>query len=97
MALGVQEAAITAQNTFTSALFIPNKQSASLSISGTFVATVTHQRRKQGGSVADFKDVETFTAAAEKITINAEGMEHRIGVKTGDFTSGTVDIRLAWG
>ena len=65
-----------------------------LSVSGTFVATVTLQRRFADDSVA--KAVETYTAATEQTVVDYEpGVEYRVGVATGNFTSGSVSLRLS--
>lgn len=98
MASNVQTASITAQNTFTTAIVTPpvprglaNK--VSVSISGVWVATVTLQRSFDG---ATFFDVSNFTANAEVIADEPEpNITYRLGVKTGNFTSGTVVLRLA--
>ena len=88
---------ITAQNTFTSSISASykNAQSAlNLSISGTWVATVTLQRSFDGGTT--WVDVETFGSNYEaRIWEPEDGVIYRIGVKTGDFTSGTVKVRLS--
>ncbi|MER8385263.1 hypothetical protein NKH14_07025 [Mesorhizobium sp. M1380] len=78
---------ITAQNTFTPAVLIQSGDIFDVSISGTFVATVTVQRSKDA---VTWLDVDTFTAAAEKTGVSGSAWYFRIGVKTGAFTSGTV-------
>ena len=39
-------------------------------------------------------DVDTFTANSEEVGFEPELMWYRVGVKTGEFTSGTVVLRL---
>ncbi|RWP18876.1 MAG: hypothetical protein EOR00_09575 [Mesorhizobium sp.] len=78
---------ITAQNTFTPAVLIQADNIFDVSISGTFVATVTVQRSKD--EVTWF-DVESFTERAEKAGVSGSAWYFRVGVKTGAFTSGTV-------
>ena len=64
-----------------------------ISISGTFVATVTLQRSFDAGST--WHDVEEYTAATERVVDNAnQKAMWRLGVKTGNFTSGTVAVAL---
>ena len=87
-------ASITAQNTFTDPMNIGAGGSVSLSISGTFVATVTIQHRLNG---EDWRDVATYTGEVEKIYDAGERADVRVGVKTGDFTSGTAVLRLGIG
>lgn len=83
---------------FTDPLSIPaltdpqKKTSFNLSVSETFEATITVQRRFDEGT---WLDVETFTEPGEFIGDEIESnVEYRAGVKTGDFTSGTVELRL---
>lgn len=94
-ALGVKEASITAQNTGTEKLEIPRRKEANISVSGTFVATVTLQRSfDQGGS---WLDVETHAGPMERVMNITEPTAVRLFVKTGDFTSGTVAARVSFG
>lgn len=83
-------ASITAENTFT------DKQQVighfNLSISGTWAATVTVQRSWDG---SNWFDVDTFTSNYEGVGFDAEEVYYRAGVKTGDFTSGTVVLRIS--
>lgn len=83
-------ASITAQNTFTDKIQVVGH--FNLSISGTWAATVTVQRSWNG---TDWFDVDTFDANYEGYGFDAEEVYYRAGVKTGDFTSGTVAIRLS--
>lgn len=89
--IGLVEKAITAENTFSDGLYIEG--AFNFSISGTFVATVTVQRSFDQGST--WRDVDTFTAPIETYGNDPEPVVvYRAGVKTGDFTSGTVNIRI---
>lgn len=81
---------ISAQNTFTAAVPIPVTGVIDLSIGGTFSATVTVQRYIG----KTWRAVDTFTAADEKKISGSLGMKYRVGVATGDYTSGTVEITL---
>lgn len=82
-------ASISAQNTFTDALDVFGH--FNLSISGTFSATVTVQRSFNG---TDWLDVDTFTSSIETYGFDPSECRYRAGVKTGDFTSGTVVVTL---
>ena len=82
-------ASITAQNTFTTPVTVEGY--FNLSISGTFSATVTVQRSYDG---VNWHDVDSFNAPAEEVGFEPESIPYRIGVKTGNYTSGTVVIRL---
>ena len=88
----VRTAAITAQNTFTDPLSLTSK-AFNLSVSGTFVATVSLQRSHDGG--ANWHDVVQLTEPDELGGFEPVGSLYRVGVKTGDFTSGTINVRLA--
>lgn len=85
----VASRAIEAQNTFTTAVALSGY--FNVSISGTFVATVTLQRSPDN---SNWYDVNSFTAPFEGVVMDPENMFYRIGVKTGNFTSGTVNVRL---
>lgn len=81
---------ITGANSFTD----PVKLTGffNLSISGTFVATVTVQRSFD--NQVTWQDVDDFTAPTEDYGMEPEVCWYRVGVKTGNFTSGSVDVRL---
>jgi hypothetical protein len=94
-------ASITAQNTFTNAIrVIGTSTSRAFTIvrSNTFTATITLQRSLDSDA-GPWSDVagQTFTTAGTS-SYN-DGLDnsiayYRIGVKTGDYTSGTADVRL---
>jgi hypothetical protein len=93
--LPVNEKSIAAENGWTSWVRVKKgTRQLSVSISGLTAgdATVTLQGRKEGGTEVD---VTTFTADARGIINEAEDTaEYRIGVKTGEYTSGTIIVRL---
>jgi len=80
---------IAAQNTFTTAKMLQGD--FNVSVSGTFAATVTVQRSPDNSS---WFDVNTFTTPIETAGFEPELMWYRVGVKTGDYTSGTAAVRL---
>lgn len=87
----LDEASITAQNTFSDGVKVYGD--FNISISGTFVATVWVQRSFDG---TNWLDVESFTAGTQKRGFESErDVRYRIGVKTGGFTSGTVTVRVS--
>lgn len=95
MALNVPiTASIAAQNTFSDAyggqLVAPGR--FNLSLSGTWVATVHLQRSFDLGTT--WHDVASFTTNDEGSVTDPGGVQYRIGVKTGNYTSGTVVARL---
>ena len=83
-------ASLTAQNTFTDAVKLWGD--FTLSISGTFVATVTVQRSHDNG--VTWRDVDDFTTETEENGFEPEYVKYRAGVKTGNYTSGTVTVRI---
>jgi hypothetical protein len=81
---------VSAENTWTDPLEVLND--FDLSISGTFVGTVTVQRSFDGGSV--WRDVDTFTAPIETAGFQPSFSNYRVGINTGDYTSGTAVVTL---
>jgi len=94
-----KSAAITAQNTFSEALPLQSGEKCSISISGTFSATVSLQRRFDGAD-GSWNDVATpegdagWTVPVESTYEADENCEVRLGVKTSNYTSGTANVRL---
>lgn len=92
MTIALVTASLTAQNTFSGGVVLEGQ--FNFSLSGTWVATVTLQRSFDDGGT--WQDVETFTANLERIGVSPEtNIQFRFGIKTGDFTSGTVVGRLS--
>lgn len=85
---------ITAQSTWSDELTIKQLEQIAVSISGTFSATVTLQRKIDG---TNWRVVKTYTAAAEETYYADKAGRLRIGVDTGDYTSGTVVVYLGKG
>jgi hypothetical protein len=68
----------------------------SITVSGTFVATVTLQRSADDEL---WEDVETYTVATSKTYddgLDNATMYYRLYVKTGDYTSGTAVLGLVY-
>jgi hypothetical protein len=94
-------ASVTAQNNFTSTIEVTGSGTSRIFTiirSGTWVATVTLQRSLTS-SAGPWADVTTYTTNAT-ITLD-DSLDnttawYRIGVKTGDFTSGQVDLELSY-
>jgi hypothetical protein len=82
--------AVSAQNTFTDAITLEG--CGALTVSGTFVATVSLQVKADGVNWVDTGD--TITAPGRRIIQDGTRDEYRAGVKTGGFTSGTATIVL---
>lgn len=80
-----------AADSFTSAL---NVSRFNVSVSGTWAGTVTLQRSFDNSGT--WVDVDTFSANTETSVLDPEmSIQYRIGMKNGDYTSGTVNLRLS--
>ena len=86
---------ITAANQFTTPMLI---KGGGFSISAVDITgTVTLQRTRGADTptdASDWKDVETYTADAEKNGFDYGTHWYRIGVKTGEFTSGPGSVEI---
>lgn len=82
-------ASLTAQNTFCTAIDVLGQ--AVFSVSGTWVATVTLQRSHD--NEVTWMDVQDYTGNFEITLEDKVGSMYRVGVKTGNYTSGTVVIK----
>ncbi len=79
---------ISGANTFTEDAEFDHRRSFNLSVSGTWAGTVTLQRSFNNGST--WLDVYSTTGNVETVVENVEsGVLWRLGIKTGNFTSGT--------
>lgn len=92
----VKSISITAQNVFGESFPVLDGEAYTISVSGTFNATVWLQRSFNGAN-GPWHDIEAFTTPTEKDGFAAESHELRLGVKTGGFTSGTAVCRLGKG
>ena len=89
----VQKEDITAQNTFSNAIILEGGFNFSLYGSG-WVANVEVQRQYDGET--DWRIVGRYTAPTELPGFeDEEGVSYRAGVPTGDYTSGTIKVRLS--
>lgn len=95
-------ASFSAQNLFSTAIRVTGVGTAAraftLEITGTFVATLTLQRSFTSESTG-FVDVYTYTTPTTASV--ADGFDnsiiwYRLGIKTGDYTSGTASITLRY-
>lgn len=93
-------AAITAEDTFTNPIRVAGvegQRAFGITIAGTFTATVTLQYSV--GEPGSWVDVTTYTTE-ESISYNDDLdnqiIYYRIGVKSGDYTSGTVNATLTY-
>jgi hypothetical protein len=79
-----------AESTFSPAIEIIGN--FNLSIRGTFAGTVTVQRSSDGTT---WRDVDSFTAPTEEVGFDPMSMLYRVGIKPGDYTSGTAVAEIA--
>lgn len=84
-------ATASAENTFTNAIEIQGY--FNLSINGVSDSTVTVQR-KSGVDGTNWVDVESYTADKETYGFEPEPVEYRVGIKTGNYGTDTVKVRL---
>jgi len=81
---------INAEDTFTDSIQLFGH--FNLSISGNFSATVTVQR---SFDKTTWYDVDVFTSASEEVGYEPQEMYYRVGIKAGDYTSGTASVFLS--
>lgn len=87
------QASLTAENTFSN--YISLKTGGLLTLSGTFSATVSLQRRGSDGNTVDVTNNSgtpiTFTGPGTyTVTPGLFMGAYRFGIKTGNYTSGTL-------
>lgn len=88
------EAVIDGANQFTEPAEFDARRPFNLSVSGSFVAAVVLQRSFDEGSA--WHDVWIASEPAEKGVANFEtDVLWRVGCKTGQFSSGAVNVRLS--
>jgi hypothetical protein len=83
---------ITAENTFSDEVKIQGY--FNLSVSGIAGGTIVTVQRKSGVDGTNWQDVDTFDADKETYGFDPERFDYRVGVKTGEFGSGTCKVRL---
>lgn len=92
---------VTAESQFSDAIRVigvGNSRQFTITVSGTWSATVTLQRSVD--EVGSWTDVTTYTANQAGVTFD-DGLDnqiiyYRIGVDTGDYTSGTAECNLSY-
>lgn len=90
---------LTAADQCSDWLYIPGGRYVDVSVAGTFVATVTLQRSigsktdtsRTTVAAGDGEDVEDFVGPMQKYFFAASSAFYRIGIKAGNFTSGSAD------
>ena len=87
------EKTIGAQNQFNDWKLFTDGRKVDISISGVSDSTVTLQRKfKKYG--ADTLDVDTWTANDETYFTVSATAYYRIGIKTGEYGTDTVKVKL---
>lgn len=85
-------ASITAQNTFSDEITIQGYYN--ISVDGIAGGTIVTVQCISGVDGTNFKDVDTHNANTETYGYEPEARVYRIGVKTGEYGSGTCKVRL---
>ena len=83
---------ITAQNTFSDDITVQGY--FNISVTGIAGGTEVTVQKISGVDGSNYTDVDSFTADVETYGFEAERKTYRIGVKTGDFGSGTCKVRI---
>lgn len=83
---------ITAGDTFSDEITLQGY--FSVSVTGIAGGTTVSVQRLTGVDGTTFTDVETFDANAERYGYEPEAVKYKIGVKSGDFGTGTCKVRL---
>lgn len=87
---------ITAEDSWTSEITPARDGFLNIAVWGTFVATVTLLRKFPGESSWGDHEVDTFSTVFEGSLVDEEGsVSYKIGVDMGNYTSGTVYVRLS--
>ncbi len=82
---------ITAQNQYTDSIEVA-AGNFSVSLVGTFSMTVTVQFSEDNG--VTWADVQDFTEPGRWTGWEGSGGKYRIGCKTGNYTSGSVFVKI---
>lgn len=94
------EADISAEDTFTDPIRVTGigaSRKLTVNISGTFVGTLTLQRSPaEPGSWTDVKTWTTGTTEQYDDGLDNQVIYYRIGIKTGDYTSGTASVAMTF-
>lgn len=89
MANTVVKRTVTAENQFTDTIRIANRSFTTSIRSSALSATITLQRKLPDEDATAWRDVDSWTANAEKNGESVGVWDYRIGVKTGGFSSAT--------
>jgi hypothetical protein len=83
---------ITAENTFSDDITVQGY--FNVSVTGIAGGTEVTVQKISGVDGSNYTDVDSFTADVETYGFDPERKTYRIGVKTGDFGSGTCKVRI---
>jgi hypothetical protein len=83
---------ITAENTFSDTIQVQGY--FNVSVTGIAGGTEVTVQKISGVDGSNYTDVDSFTADVETYGFDPERKTYRIGVKTGDFGSGTCKVRI---
>jgi len=91
--------AISSDNDFSGTISVEgsgNRRPFTVTIAGTWVATVRLQRSFDEGGTWEDVDTRTNGTATFDDGLDNQDVQYRVGVKTGEFTSGTVNVSLSY-
>ena len=92
-------ASISAQNTFTDSIKVTGvsgQRVFGITITGTWSATVTLQASTDDATWTDISNYTANTSTSRDDELDNQVVYYRIGVKTGNYTSGTAVVQLTY-
>lgn len=84
---------INAANQFTPAISEVRMFDVSIYDNTAFSGTITLQRKRPAD--ANWRDVKTYTAPVEETGESSGNWQYRIGCKTGQYTSGSINVEIS--
>jgi hypothetical protein len=91
--MSIIDESLSAENTFTTPILVVDND-YDLSIRGTFSAILHLQRKLPGEADSEYRDVSSFTSPDEQLGRCVSSWYYRIGIKTGNYTSGTAKVNI---
>lgn len=84
---------INAANQFTPVISEVRMFDVSIFDNTSFSGTITLQRKRPGDT--NWRDVKTYTAPVEETGQSSGNWQYRIGCKTGQYTSGSINVEIS--
>lgn len=88
---------VDAENTFTDAIKLEEGETAIFKVEGTWAGTVTVQKKyvEDTGNSYWYDVTDTTSNDTLYITTTDDKVYYRVGIKTGDYTSGTAELTMS--